>query len=120
MPTPDEQQAYERGKVAGELAAKVAEKGQHLDKINGSMEKVATALANLVIGVKGIEQQMAADKETRVATAQALKDAEDARRHLEDDRRTEDDQKWSPLARVVLLVSALSGLAGLIYLIANH
>ena len=112
MPT-DEQDAYDRGKVAGELARKVAEQGEHLDRINGSMERVADRLAALVQGVKAVEQQMAADKETRVATAQALKDAEDARRRA-------DETRWSPLARVSLLVGVAVGVVTLVVLLANH
>jgi hypothetical protein len=113
MPTPDEQDAYDRGKVDGLLAAKVEEQGQHLDRINGSMEKVATSLADLVLGVSALEQQMAADEKTRISTAQALKDAEEA-------RRTADESKWAPWARVTAIVVAATAVLTLVVLLANH
>jgi hypothetical protein len=102
VPTDDEQQAYDRGKIDGVLAAKVAEQGAHLNRINGSMEKVATSLADLVLGVHSLEQQMA-----------ALKDAEDA-------RRMADETKWAPWARIAAIVVAATAVLSLVVLVANH
>ena len=119
MPTP-EREAYDRGKTEGELAAKVAEQGTHLDKINGSMEKVAERLGDLVQGQQRLEQRMAADERTRIATAEALQEAEDARRQSESEKQQAADKRWSPLARLSLLVGVLVGLVTLLALLANH
>lgn len=113
MPTDDEQQAYDRGKEDGQLARTVAEQGEHLKKINGSMAEVATKLGELVLGVHSLEQQMAADEKTRISTAQALKDAEDARRDA-------DETKWAPWTRVLAVVVAATGVLTFVVLFANH
>ncbi len=109
-----ERQAYDRGEAAGKLAAEVAEQGRHLKTINGSMERVAKSLAELVLGIAALNQQMTADKETRISTAEALKNAEDARRDA-------DETKWTPWQRIMLVVGCIVGVLGLYVLAkANH
>jgi DNA anti-recombination protein RmuC len=97
---------YERGHLAGEIAARLADHDRHFEKINGSMERVATELHALNLNVQSLADQAKADAVTRVATAQALKDAEEA-------RRNKDEQAWSPITRLFAVIAAIGVVAGM-------
>ncbi len=69
-------------------------------------ERHAAEMRDLLLAIQRLEQQAAADATTRVTTAAALKDAEEA-------RRDKTEQSWSPLTRVLAVVGSLATLAGL-------
>jgi hypothetical protein len=101
-------EAFDRGHTAGEIAEQLRRHEDHLAKINGSTEKTAQALVALgetqqqmALQLQRLADQAASDARTRVATATALKDADEARRNL-------DDQRWSPFARVFAVVAGLA------------
>ena len=99
LPTNDDQEAYDRGHLAGKIDARLANHDQHFAVINGSLEKVAVALAAQTLAIQQLADQAKADAVTRVATATALKDAEDV-------RRDKSDQSWTPVQRIIALVAA--------------
>jgi phosphoserine phosphatase len=104
-----EQDAYDRGKVDGELVETVKGHGHHLARVNGSMEVVARTMAELVAGQHRIDQRMEADERTRIATADALREAVDARRQAERDAEVVREHRWTPWARTFATVGGIAG-----------
>jgi len=79
------EEAYDRGVTAGQIDQRLKEHDQHLNRINGSMEKVATNLGELTMQIQRLADAAEADRRTVVVTAAALKEAT--------------EKTWSPLAR---------------------
>jgi hypothetical protein len=59
------------------------------------------ALAAQTLAIQQLADQAKADAVTRVATATALKDAEDV-------RRDKSEQRWTPVQRVIALIAAIA------------
>lgn len=117
--------AYERGHLDGEIAARLAGYDRHFEAINGSLAKIAeddsvAKLAEVVSGLALAVQRLgdqaiardatvittaAALKDTVISTANALKDAEQA-------RRDKSDQRWSPLARSIAVIGVIATVVG--------
>jgi hypothetical protein len=95
------QDAFDRGHLAGEIAARLAGHDQHFAAINGSLDKIAAGLASQTLAIQALADQARADAVTRVATATALKDAEEA-------RRDKGDQSWTPFQRAFAVVAAVA------------
>lgn len=98
---------YQRGVTAGGIESRLAGHDKHFARINGSLDDVAGQLSALVMAVQRLGDQAIARDATVITTASALKDAEEARRNMS-------DQKWTPMARTLTVVGALVALAGLV------
>jgi adenylosuccinate lyase len=121
---PSEPNAYQRGVKQGETDQTLLDFGRHFAIINGSQEKTANALSELVTNQAHIRQDiqqmrdaMAAAERTVIATAKALADAEESRRRAEEQKRQTSEQRWSPLRKVELIVGVIVGVGGLVALI---
>lgn len=90
----EDQTPYERGVRAGAQQEQIDEHDRHFIRINGSLEKVASNLAVLSMGVQRIEDAMASNEKTVTATARALKEAS--------------DKAWTPWARFFAVIGAMS------------
>lgn len=101
------QEAFERGVTAGEIATRLADHDQHLQKINGSMDRVADELHEMNLVLQEIKQQRTADAATVLTTAAALEKAEQA-------RRDRSESRWTPLGRLAVVVSVLVGAVGIV------
>lgn len=101
------QEAFERGTAAGGIATRLASHDLQLAKINGSMDKVGTALAGLTLAVQRLGDDAKARDATVLATAAALKAAEEA-------RRDKTEHAWSPLARATAMIATFTTVAGFI------
>jgi septal ring factor EnvC (AmiA/AmiB activator) len=119
--TPGEPNAYERGVKAGKIDEELANHGRRLDKINGSMEKVAERLgsidhraAGMEMALQRLEDQMVAAKATVEATAKALREADDARRKADETKRATAEQRWTPVQRTVAVLTVVLVAAGVI------
>lgn len=110
MPAETPGEAFDRGHTAGEIAAQLRGHDAHFAQINGSIDRTAEALEGLRLDVQRLASEATSAAATVVTTAQALKDADDAR------RRTA-EQSWSPFARLFAVVAALAALAGLVVLV---
>jgi hypothetical protein len=99
--------AYDRGHIAGEIAARLADHDRHFAAINGSLADVAREMHDLTLAVQRLGDQAVARDATVITTAAALKDAEDA-------RRSKGEQSWTPFAR---LIAVLGGLVAVVTLI---
>lgn len=100
-------EAYDRGVVAGEIAQRLAGHDEHLSAINGSMGRVANELHELTMAVQRLADQAMARDATAVATAIALKEADEA-------RRASSEQGWSPMARALAIIGGLAALVGIV------
>lgn len=114
------QEAFDRGHTAGEIAEQLRRHENHLAKINGSTEKTAVALSALndtqqqmALQLQRLADQMQSSAKTVIATAAALKDADEARRNA-------DDQSWSPYARAFAAVAALAAVASIAALVLTN
>jgi hypothetical protein len=108
-----EDSEYERGKVQGATDAKLSEHAAHLSKINGSMDRVADRLEGIASSLQRLVDSVAADRVTVVKTAEALKDAEAA-------RRDKTETSWWPKARIIEVVVAIALVVGAIIEILQH
>jgi len=111
MAVPDD--AYDRGHLAGEIAARLAGHDKHFGAINGSIEGLRLEMHQLTLAVQRLGDQAVSRDATVVTTAAALKDAEDA-------RRAKSESSWSPMSRAATVLGALVALAtlvGYLYLI---
>lgn len=104
------QDAYERGEVAGQIAARLAGHDKHFAAINGSLAKLATEMHELTLAVQRLGDQAVSRDATVITTAAALKEAEAARR----DRA---DRSWSPLTRLGVAAGIVAALVTVYFLI---
>lgn len=105
---------YDRGHREGGIDALLSEHGLHLSRINGSLEKNADRMGEMVAGmatmsgdIRAIMDRLDAAERTRIATAAALKDQEDA-------RRSKSEDTWTPLQRTLAVIGATVALGALI------
>ncbi len=104
---------YERGEIAGRVAARLEALEQGQDRINGSVAETARALGTLAGAVEAMRQDIRMDKAAVVVKAATLESAEDARRVVladavvaTDRERSAKDRKWGHRER--LLAAGLS------------
>jgi hypothetical protein len=100
MTAPDQSDAYDRGHLAGEIAARLAGHDQHFASINGSLADIAKAMHALTLAVQRLGNQAEASAATAIATAKALKDADEA-------RRAQSERSWSPVQKFLAVVAGL-------------
>jgi predicted nucleic acid-binding protein len=98
--------AYKRG----QQDAVVAEHTKHLDKINGTLERVSDQLTKLFEAMLRAAEQSAARDAVAVATAQTVKDT----RQASIDHKTEE---WKPWQKFMAVVAGLIGLAAFAILV---
>ncbi len=99
---------FERGHAAGEIAARLANHDQHFATINGSIARVAEELHAMRMEIQRQGDRAEADRVTVRTTADALKEAEDARREA-------GEQRWTPMARIAAVAGALAAIAGIAF-----
>jgi anti-sigma-K factor RskA len=92
---------YARGVIAGEINARLAQHDKHFADLNGSVDRMERGVADLVLKFSKMADGMTSRDEKAIATALALKEAEDR-------RRAQADQKWSVWQKVF---ASLSGFA---------
>lgn len=111
MSQPDD--AYDRGHIAGEIAARLAGHDRHFEAINGSLADIANEMHALTLAVQRLGDQAISRDATVVTTAAALKDAEDA-------RRAKGEQTWTPFARTIAVLGGLAALAAVVAFLLVH
>ena len=104
---------FERGHAAGALSERLAEHDRHFTRINGSMERIAAEMHELVLAVQRLADAAEADLTTALTLAAGLKDADQA-------RRDSTEQHWSPVARLIAAVAAFAALASVILYATLH
>jgi hypothetical protein len=99
------QQAYDRGADAGRIEQRLATYDRHFETINGSVMDTAKQLKELSLQVQRLVDRMDANAATVLATANALKAADEA-------RRDKTEQSWSPWQKVLATLAGLAALVG--------
>jgi len=111
MVQPDD--AYDRGHIAGEIAARLADHDRHFATINGSLADIARELHDQTLAIQRLGDQAEANAKTVITTAAALKAAEDA-------RRAKGEQTWTPFARTIAVLGGLAALAAVAAFLLVH
>lgn len=119
---------FGRGVAAGEISQRLREHDQHLNKINGSMNDVARRLEHvderlgeMKMQLQRMADAMTADKTTVAVTADAVeRERISTATAVEKERTTLRDsaeKRWSPLARLSVIIGIAAALAGIIAII---
>lgn len=99
--------AYASGVEAGVILQRLQEHDRHFAKINGSMERIADQMGRMNSNLEKLNLQVISDAATRVTTAAAVKEYDEA-------RRQQSVSTWTPLTRVLAVVGAIVGVVGTI------
>lgn len=91
---------FERGVIAGAIETRLAGHDRHFASINGSLERISHEMHALTLAVQRLADQAEADAKKVVATAAALKEAEEA-------RRQNSAQRFTPWQRGIAIVGGL-------------
>ena len=113
---PDE--SYERGHIAGGIAERLDSHDRHFSAINGSLADVARELHVLNMGMQRLGDQADASARTVITTAAALKDAVKTQQEAMQAQQVERDRAWSPMARLVVVVSGLAATVSIVVALA--
>lgn len=105
--TEAERDAYDRGHDAGGISERLASHDRHFESINGQLKRVADAMEVMNLEVQRQGDRADASAATVIATATALEKAEIA-------RRAADEQKWTPLQRISLVLGVILALIGVL------
>ena len=118
-PTIDQQNAFERGKRAGQVDAALVDHDERLDKINGSMERLATEMSGVKLAVQRLGDEARSAASTVLATAAALKDEREATAAALRATTERADQRWTPTMRLAALAGSLATAIGAVYLLVH-
>jgi hypothetical protein len=100
------EQAFIRGTIAGAVETRLAGHDRHFAAINGSLATVADEMHQVVLGIQRLTDQAASDRQTVIATAAALRLADEA-------RRTQTAERWSGVQKLLALWAAIATAIGL-------
>lgn len=110
---------YDSGVEAGRVLARLEGHDKHFEKINGSLDRLAALelkrldeTGRLTLSIQRLADQAEAAGRTVLATAAALKDADEARRKISTGR-------WVPLSRLALALGILLTAINLIVLVGQ-
>jgi hypothetical protein len=98
---------FDRGHLAGEIAARLEGHDRHFSTINGSLERIAANLEKQTLAIQRLGDQAESAAKTVITTASALKDAEAA-------RREKSNQSWTPVAKGLAILGSAVAVIGLI------
>jgi len=95
------QDAFDRGVTAGEIAARLANHDTHFASINGHIGDLVGEIHGMRLDVQRLVDQAEASALTVLATAKALRTAEET-------RTNSSNQSWSPWFRAFAVLSAVA------------
>ena len=108
----EESDDFERGHVAGVIAARLTEHDKHFANINGSIAEARAELKGINLQLQRLGDNAIAASATVIATAIALEKAETA-------RRIKSDTSWSPFQKVIAVIGPILVAIGL-YIAWTH
>ena len=112
------QSDFERGHIAGVIAARLAGHDAHLAVINGHLAVMASQLTASTMAIQRLADQAEADAQTRVTTAAAVEKArKEAAGALESERlvrRERSELTWTPMSRGLAVLAGLGVIASII------
>jgi hypothetical protein len=95
------QDAFDRGVTAGEIAARLANHDTHFASINGHIGDLVGEIHGMRLDVQRLVDQAEASALTVLATAKALRTADET-------RITSSNRSWSPWFRAFAVLSAVA------------
>jgi hypothetical protein len=104
------QDAYDRGVIAGEIAARLANHDVHFASINGHIKDLVMEIHGMRLNIQRLADQAEASAKTVIATATALRAADEA-------RSTSSTRSWTPWARSFAVLSATATIISIITMI---
>ncbi len=102
--------AFDRGVTAGEIAARLANHDLHFASINGHIGDLAAEIHGMRMDTQRLADQAEASSQTLLATAAALRDAEEA-------RTGQSSQNWTPWARGFAVLAAMATVLSIVTMI---
>jgi archaellum component FlaC len=111
-PTTEQQNAHERGRKAGQVDSSLDQHEKRLDKINGSMTRLADEMGGVKLAVQRLGDDARSAATTVLATAKALKEERDATAEALRARTERADQKWTPMVRFGVFMGSFAALVG--------
>ena len=107
-PTTDQQAAYRRGRSEALVDARLDQHEERLDKINGSLDRFATEMSGLKLGVQRLGDEARSAATTVLATAKALKDEREATAAALRATVDRSERKWTPMMRLTAVMGSLA------------
>lgn len=104
--------AYRRGQQDGATESRLDGHDQHFASINGSLAVISEQLRAMNLAVQRLGDQADASARTVIATAVALKEADDV-------RRSKSEQAWSPLTKIFAAIAAAAAMVGIYFAFKN-
>jgi len=112
MPVTPEGEAYRRGQQDGVTESRLDGHDLHFASINGSLATISEQLRGMTLAVQRLGDQADSSARTVIATAAALKEAEEV-------RRSKSEQAWSPLTKLFAVIAALAAAVGIYFAVRN-
>ena len=103
------QRAYERGVEAGKIAIRLDHHDDQIAATNVLLDRTVGISQTLASTVQTLTEARVTDADTRVATAQAVKDAKDQH----------ETQSWSPVAKFTTVLGSLVGVLGIAWAVLS-
>lgn len=100
-------EAFERGRVVGEINARLAGHDAHLATINGSVARFVVEMHALTVVVQRVADQQHEAANVAIATAAALTRDTDA-------RRAASELAWRPWVRLFAALAALGSIVSIV------
>ena len=104
---------FDRGHAAGEIAERLREHDRRLEKINGSVDRMADKAEDQSTEMARLRSEIGSVRQALEAATAAVRDAH-ARRQKRSERR------WARYAIIVGAVAALATIAGLAVALVRH
>ena len=106
------QQAYDRGVLDGQIMTRLDKHAQQIESLAEMIEQQILISQTLTATVQTLTEARVTDAATRVATAQAVKEARDA-------HEIQAQAGWSPVARVATVLGSLVGVLGILWAVLS-
>jgi hypothetical protein len=104
------QDAFDRGVAAGEIAARLANHDIHFTSINGHIGDLVGEIHGMRLDIQRLADHAEASAKTVLATAEALRTADDT-------RSTSSNRSWTPWFRAFAVLSALATVLSILTMI---
>lgn len=99
--------AFDRGVTAGEIAARLTNHDVHFASINGHIGELVEGVHGMRMDIQRLADQAQASAKTLLATAEALKAANEA-------RTEQSTRSWSPWVRVFAVIAAVATVVSIV------
>lgn len=103
---------YDRGHLDGRIDARLSGHDAHFTHLNGTTAELVAKVSTLATLVQRLGDQAIAEEATRQALATALRNADEARRSQDNDRRNLAADHWTPVQKIITVLLVLIAASG--------